>query len=248
MMKGRAPRPHGAGKKGLSRRRHAHSLRRILAGVFLALAIFLLLQPLGQMGGRLDVVVASRGIRRGQYITADMVHVRSLPSSVEFKGLASDKSQVAGRIARVPISQGDPLVLSMLTRMPALPEGTTQVGLILASDPQALEPGDRVELVAPVDCGTASQARQNGSRDPPEQPGGRCTIAERALTLTLPENGTRQQTDIGRKSSGREGAPDQDQVTGFALSPDEALRALSLGSSQPVIAVKVEAATGPGPD
>lgn len=105
---------------------------------------------------RVPVLVAAQDIDAGEEITADRVRTAQVASEGLLLVPASQQGLVLGQYARRPISQGQLIDTTMLTKLRTLQDGKVAVGAALAvgrAPASGLEPGDIVQLVRVVDAG-----------------------------------------------------------------------------------------------
>jgi pilus assembly protein CpaB len=132
----------------------------VLAGLIATLAIrrYVILKTMVPVAATRQVVVAAGDISPGTALSSKIVKIVSWPQEVIPPKSVSSLREIEGRVVRVPISQGNPILFSMLA-----PEGTA-AGLsgILADGKRALtvkvdevtgvagfiHPGDHVDVLA----------------------------------------------------------------------------------------------------
>ncbi|WP_177199545.1 SAF domain-containing protein [Cellulomonas sp. KH9] len=99
---------------------------------------------------RVPVLVAARDIGAGEEITADALGTTPVASEGTLLVPASQQELVVGQYARRPVSAGQLLDTTMLTRLSTLTDGKVAVGAALAAGrvpASGLQPGDIVQLV-----------------------------------------------------------------------------------------------------
>jgi Flp pilus assembly protein CpaB len=105
-----------------------------------------------------QALIALQDIRPGAEITANMVEVRRVPIAQLPRDAATDASQAVGRVAALPIVEGEVIIAERLAGTTAesglsskLPDGRWALVLTrgwLISPVPAVKRGDRVDLVA----------------------------------------------------------------------------------------------------
>ena len=234
----------------LSRRRFDAAARRWAAACCAALAVLCALTALDALVRRVPVVVAAADVGRGMRLDDASLDVAEVPVSPATAGAFARVEDVRGLIALAPIARGQPLYPAMLAAAPLPEAGSTTVEVRLASVPDRLTPGDRVDLVSSVGCerrsgAAGADAAQDASSQgavPQETPSQAaapaCVLAENALTLTAPsESGGDGASSggMGLLSSGASTASSL-SVT-FALDAEAALRVLAGQEAGPLLAV-----------
>jgi pilus assembly protein CpaB len=132
----------------------------VMAGLIATLAIrrYVILKTMVPVAATRQVVVAAGDISPGTALSSKIVKIVSWPQEVIPPKSVSSLREIEGRVVKVPISQGNPILFSMLA-----PEGTA-AGLsgILADGKRALtvkvdevagvagfiHPGDHVDVLA----------------------------------------------------------------------------------------------------
>lgn len=224
----------------LSRRRFDAAARRWAAACCAALAVLCALTGLDALVRRVPVVVAAADVGRGMRLDEASLDVAEVPVSPATDGAFTRIEDVRGLIALAPIARGQPLYPAMLAVAPVPEAGSTTVEVRLASVPDRLTPGDRVDLVSSVGCERRSGA---AGADAPQDASSQvaapaCVLAEDALTLTAPaESGGDGASSggMGLLSSGASTASSL-SVT-FALDAEAALRVLAGQEAGPLLAV-----------
>ncbi|BDR52401.1 hypothetical protein KIM372_03080 [Bombiscardovia nodaiensis] len=168
-----------------------------------------------------------------------MVKLVSLPASALSAHLLTSKGQATGKIAQIGLTAGQPLLAQAVSPAPLLPTGATSVRLALASAPESLLPGQKVELIASTDCSHPLPPAP-GSQQPPTS--GQCLVAQQALTMQLPATADEQAS--GSKNAAGSTASG---FTTFALQAEDALRALGLPENAAIIAVYQAPTANPQP-
>lgn len=111
--------------------------------------------------GEATIVVAGQDIPARTEITSDMIALKSVPASAILGGAYVEESLVVGRIARIPIYEGEQLVQEKLASVESdlglayiVPTGqramAVQVDKVIGAG-GLLQPGDRVDVVAVMD-------------------------------------------------------------------------------------------------
>lgn len=196
------------------------------------MAVFFALQCVASLVRTETVVVAAQNIAQGQRITAAALTVMEVPAASTNERAYRRVEDAGDGVARVAIARGQPVFSGMVSRVPVPPEGSTTVEVRLASMPERLTPGDVVDLVSSGGCGGAAAGKP-------------CTLAKRALTLSVPvaaggaaPDGTEAAGGTGGASglfgSGDDGAS---RTVAFALTPQEALAVLSQQEAGPLLAI-----------
>lgn len=216
--------------------------RRMLAACCAALAVLCMMHGIDAVTRRQRIVIASGDIARGERVAAGSLSVIDVPAMTAGMHAVERIEDVAGRIALAPIARGQPLYAPMLADSPVAPAGSTTIEVRLASVPDRLIAGDRVDLVSSVGCVQAGEG----------QP---CVLAQDALTLAAPLSSYSAVDAVGSQDSGSSagsggallgestfgssadsGSGSSLTVT-FALDADEALRVLAQQEAGPLLAV-----------
>lgn len=139
------------------------AVRRLVAGMLVALAAFLALKPSGPPDAPL--LVADHDLRPGTTLsTSDMRVVRAPPALVP-SGALSNPSDAVGQVLAGAASAGEPITAARLvgpanTRLTAGRADAAAVPIRLADDGVAdlLTPGSRIDIVAPDQAVLAADA------------------------------------------------------------------------------------------
>lgn len=123
----------------------------------------------GSAATAVTVVTAQQNIPAGIMITPDMVGVVSVAPDAVLSDVARDPQLVVGRVARIPILQGEQLVAAKLTAVGALGTGLSYIvpdgyrAMAVKVDKVVgagglLRPGDRVDVFAVITRDSGTQA------------------------------------------------------------------------------------------
>ncbi|KAB8294636.1 SAF domain-containing protein [Bifidobacterium avesanii] len=259
--------PFRISENTLARRRLIAAARRWAAACCAALAVFVALQYVGSLVRMETVVVASADIARGQAVDASSLAVAEVPAASTNAAAFHRVEDVGAATALVAIARGQPVFAGMVSDEPKPPDGTTAVEVRLASMPDGLLPGDKVDLVSSSGCGqgggqgngqgngqgsgqnsqNSGQAGSQANGQAGSQAAGKpCTLASAALTLSVPvaanaRNGNGGTADSGSGLFGANGNADgsggASRTVAFALKPKEALAVLAQQEAGPLLAV-----------
>lgn len=106
------------------------------------------------VGRPVNVVVAAARITRGATVTADMVRADQVPSAYAPPGALSSVEQVLGRILSADVDAGEVLTRTRLAGTAAgpvaalVPQGSRAYLIPSSLPPDAVHPGDRVDVLA----------------------------------------------------------------------------------------------------
>ncbi|NMN00170.1 flagellar protein FlgA [Bifidobacterium sp. DSM 109958] len=243
-------RNHASRLSSLARRRLDVAARRWIAACCAALAVLCALGVVDALVRRQTVVVAAADIARGARLDGDSLAVAEVPVSPVTQSAAARVEDVRGMIALAPIARGQPLYPAMLSAAPVPESGSTTIEVRLASVPERLTPGDRVDLVSSVGCeavdaAPSDAAPADGGADvdadaTARSASGACVLARDALTMTAPaaaaETGASGLAGSGLLSGSGSGVSPSLSVT-FALGAEDALRVLAGQEAGPLLAV-----------
>lgn len=129
----------------------------VLAGVLAAVTALARLRALeAQLGEEVPAVVARVPLAPGEVIAPAALSTVGIARRYAFPSLYSDPAQVAGRVARVPIAAGEPVLASMVARADGLALEqrvyTLQEGERVVLEPD-LAPGDRADVLVAYERG-----------------------------------------------------------------------------------------------
>lgn len=133
-------------------RRAVLSRRRLLAGIFAALAVVTTVHVAGSTPDTRSVVVAATDLRAGEVVDRGDLDTVEVPPALAPDGAADPDDPPIGRTVAGPVRAGEPLTDVRLVQ-PALLAGFdsgTVLTTVRVYDPTAaalVEPGDRVDVV-----------------------------------------------------------------------------------------------------
>ncbi|MBT1166069.1 SAF domain-containing protein [Bifidobacterium simiarum] len=203
-------------RNDLRSRRRSAMLYRLGIALCAGLAVWAALQCVVSLTANQPVVVAGSAIGRGETIDARQLTVVTVPASAAMGGMFDDSTAIVGKIARVDIDVGSPILTSMIGETPTVEASQTTVQVTLASVPESLIPGDVVKLV------TAS-----------------ATLSGHATVITVPRHD--DAAEAGGSGGGLlSGTSDDDagSTVTFAMAPNEALATLKAQQDHPILAVQ----------
>lgn len=154
---------------GLEGRRRQWQLRRALAAMLAALAVWCALQCVMATVRTRPVLVAVHALQPGNTISIDDVTVLDIPDHDALDGVLHDPAQAAGSLAAVEVAAGELLAASLLTDTPVVPPGHTVIDVRLGELQHPFALGTKVRLTAAVGC------------DSPAGQG--CTVSDDAMVM-----------------------------------------------------------------
>ena len=113
----------------------------------------------GAVGPSVSVVVASRNISRGSVLRPEQLRVIRMPKVYSPPGSFSRVAKASGRVALSDLAPGEAVTMSRLARVRAgpvaslIPEGLRAFAVPTSLPRGALEPGDRVDVLATFSSG-----------------------------------------------------------------------------------------------
>lgn len=136
----------------LAARRLRVRLRRIACACAAAAAVLMVWTMVDARTMRVDVVVTTRDVTRGETLHADDVRAASVPVSALSEGAVASVDAASGKVAQADLARGQPLYPTLIRAAPAVPRGNTVLEVTVANDVSSLVAGDRVSLVSAVGC------------------------------------------------------------------------------------------------
>lgn len=192
-----------------SHRRRRERLRRAVLSCCCGLTVWAALQCMLSLADRQTLVVARIDLTAGHALTdADLRLVR-VPVTRVLDDTYTETRSVRGKVTRIPIAAGSPLLSGMVSAAPVPAADHTSLAIPLASLPDELIPGDEVRLVSTT-----------------------CILAERAVVLDIPDPSADDGGLLASDDDGWAGST----VT-FSVTPDEAIAILSARDTSPILAV-----------
>lgn len=189
-------------------RRRRERLRRAALACCCGLTVWAALQCMLSLTDRQTLVVARTDLMPGHVLTDADLQLAHAPTTHVLDDTYTEIQNVRGKVTRIPIAAGSPLLPGMMSTVPAPSADHTSLAIPLASLPDTLIPGDEVRLVSTTRV-----------------------LAERATVLDIPD----PPDDDGLLSSSDDGW-DGSTVT-FSVTPDEAIAILSARDTSPILAV-----------
>jgi pilus assembly protein CpaB len=113
----------------------------------------------GMAGPQVSVVVAGRDIGRGSMLSARDLRVVRVPAAYAPPGSFSRVTEASGRVALADLARGEAVTRTRLARVRAgpvaslIPEGLRAFAVPTSLPPGALQPGDRVDVLATFSTG-----------------------------------------------------------------------------------------------
>ena len=142
---------------------------RVAAGLALVCGIGALISVQGyvqrvessrpQLGAPVPVVVAARDLARGVTLTEDALEIRELPPEFLPPGGLREEAQAAGRVLVGALAEGEAVTQTRLAAprtgpvAALVPPGLRAFVVATAIPPEALRPGDRVDVLATIGGG-----------------------------------------------------------------------------------------------
>ena len=113
----------------------------------------------GSLGPQITVVVAWQDIPRGSPLSAQQLRVARMPKAFAPPGSFSRIAEASGRVALADLVKGEVVTKSRLARVRAgpvaslIPEGLRAFAVLTSLPTGALQPGDRVDVLATFSSG-----------------------------------------------------------------------------------------------
>lgn len=133
----------------------------LTAGVALHAYLGRVASAAGVVGPLVPVVVASSEISRGSVLRSEQLHIVRTPKAYAQPGSLSRVAEASGRVALSDLAPGEAVTMSRLARVRAgpvaslIPEGLRAFAVPTTLPRGALEPGDRVDVLATFSSGQA---------------------------------------------------------------------------------------------
>ncbi|NMM97081.1 SAF domain-containing protein [Bifidobacterium sp. DSM 109959] len=197
----------------LRQRRALRTLRRLTAAMCVGFGLLFGLEAVLAAVQTAPLVVAVEDIARGETIQrADvrLVHVAQTAAGVS---MASDCTQVIGKIAQIEIHAQDPISTHMARDAPVVPAGSTVIDVQLASSIHGLIAGDCVDLVSAASCDSDE-----------------CILAENAMVIQV--GGEASQDAMSNDALG-----DASRHATMSMTPEHASNVMHWQQNGAVIAV-----------
>lgn len=122
-------------------------IRRTLCALSAVVLMCCLLFTIATRTQTNSIVIAARDIVQGHVLTAEDITVTHIAASTVSHHIITQTSQAISLVARTPITQGEPLLASSLTKTPQVPNGHTTVSIQPASMPADISVGDTVQIL-----------------------------------------------------------------------------------------------------
>lgn len=123
-------------------------IRRTLCALSAVVLMCCLLFTIATRTQSNSVVIAARDIVQGRALTAEDVTVTNIAASTVSRHIIAKADKAIGLVARTPITQGEPLLASSLTKTPQVPNGHTTVSIQPASMPADISVGDTAQILS----------------------------------------------------------------------------------------------------
>lgn len=206
--------------------------------MLVAVCVFTMMRFIGSLAtDTTRIVVAARGIERGESLDAPSMRVVEVPRSDVFRQAFTTPAQALKRVSRTAIAKGQPIYRNSVALLVEPSAGLTDVRVTLASLPGGLMPGEEVRLVSSDGC-EVSEGRDPGDKASDEGPPDRdrfeglCVLSEKALVVDIP-----MAQHAGGLFSPTESLERSDQTAVFALTPEDAIAVIAQQSRGPILAV-----------
>lgn len=116
------------------------------------------------------VIIAKHDIAQGTVLRPSDITASRIPANPLTAKTAHTQSEAAGRISKIPLKAGDPVLLASITDAPLYPKEYTVISVTPASAVQPLSPGQKADLVSTGPCSPQDHQKADAA-DTPRQPG-----------------------------------------------------------------------------
>ena len=212
--------PQRFGQPTLKQRRRNRVLRHLVISLLIGLAVFAALESATSFVATTPIIVAKHAIARGEPITRDDIKMLKVTGNRPFSQAASAAADVVDQVPLVDIASGDPVLNSMITPAPTLPEHHTIIDVRLYGEQAHVVTGATVSLVvaSQQDCPVQPSLEQSS---PEQSPDSRlCVLAAEAIAM--PQAKQSSPSDSHRR---------------FAMSQDDAAHVMQAQDVADILAV-----------
>ena len=132
----------------------------LLAGISIHSYLVRLASAAAAAGPRVPMVIAATPIRRGAKLASGQLRLSSIPRAYAPPGSFTRIGQASGRVALADLASGETLTQTRLARVRAgpvaslIPEGLRAFAVPTTLPLGAVQPGDRVDVLATFNSGT----------------------------------------------------------------------------------------------
>lgn len=152
------------------------------------------------------VIIAKHDIAQGTILRPSDITASQIPANPLTSKTAHTRSEVAGRISKIPLKAGDPVLLASITDAPLYPKEYTVISITPASAVQPLSPGQKADLVSTGPCSPQDHQKTDNADTPDsrDKAGGDNNKGDNNGGGAGDENGN---TDTGTDGSGNSNIP-----------------------------------------
>ncbi len=112
------------------------------------------------------VIIAKHDIAQGTILRPSDITASQIPANPLTSKTAHTRSEVAGRISKIPLKAGDPVLLASITDAPLYPKEYTVISITPASAVQPLSPGQKADLVSTGPCSPQDHQKTDNADTP----------------------------------------------------------------------------------
>ena len=112
------------------------------------------------------VIIAKHDIAQGTVLRPSDITASRIPANPLTAKTAHTRSEVAGRISKITLKAGDPVLLASITDAPLYPKEYTVISITPASAVQPLSPGQKADLVSTGPCSPQDRQKTDNADAP----------------------------------------------------------------------------------
>lgn len=150
----------------LETRRARYIIRRISMSVLTGLLVWGILQCILAFHAHDTVIIAKHDIAQGTVLRPSDITASRIPANPLTAKTAHTQSEAAGRISKIPLKAGDPVLLASITDAPLYPKEYTVISVTPASAVQPLSPGQKADLVSTGPCSPQDHQKADAADTP----------------------------------------------------------------------------------
>ena len=169
--------------------------------VLTGLLVWAILQCILAFHAHDTVIIAKHDIAQGAVLRPSDITALRIPANSLTAKTAHTQGEAAGRISKIPLKAGDPILLASITDAPLYPKEYTVISITPASAVQPLSPGQKADLVSTGPCGPQDHQKTDAAETPGSQDK---TGGDNNRGGADDENGN---TDTGADDSGNSNIP-----------------------------------------
>lgn len=150
----------------LETRRARYIVRRISMSVLTGLLVWGIFQCILAFHAHDTVIIAKHDIAQGTILRPSDITASQIPANPLTSKTAHTRSEVAGRISKIPLKAGYPVLLASITDAPLYPKEYTVISITPASAVQPLSPGQKADLVSTGPCSPQDHQKTDAADTP----------------------------------------------------------------------------------